>query len=328
MTIRFLSKLAVTALLAFCTVSAAADERYLEACLLEAVEQAPADSSVEAIRRQCDERKSQEVSVVEERLFDEQLLANNPFVITAHKPNYVLPVTFIENPNTAPYSGLQGELQHWEVKFQLSLKFQVASGVLGPGSRAFFAYTNQSYWQAYNKTFSSPFRETDHEPEAFVVIPQKWGVFGMQVRAVALGINHQSNGRPLPQSRSWNRLMGTLILERGPTVLSLKTWYRFPERKKRAPDDALGDDNPDILDYMGRGELRLLHKRGRNTLSLMLRNNLKKDNRGAVEMGWSFPLGRRLKGYLQYFDGYGESLIDYNARTRRIGLGIALTDWL
>jgi len=261
-------------------------------------------------------------------LFDEQLIENNPFVITAHKPNYVLPLTYNTAPNQAPYAGLQGELQHLEVKFQLSLKIQVASGVLGPRSLLFFAYTNQSYWQAYNKEFSSPFRETNHEPEMFVILPQKWSLFGIPNRLIALGLNHQSNGRPGTQSRSWNRIYANFIFEKHNTVFSFRPWYRLPEEKKTAPDDPSGDDNPRIEEYMGHGEFRMIHKRGQHTYSLMLRNNLRSENRGAVELGWSFPVGERLKGYVQYFNGYGESLIDYDAPVNRLGVGIALTDWL
>ena len=63
----------------------------------------------------------------------------------------------------------------------------------------------------------------------------------------------------------------------------------------------------------------------------MSRNNLESGfDRGAVEAGWSFPLGNYpyLKGYIQYFYGYGESLIDYDRRVNRIGIGISLNDWL
>jgi len=51
---------------------------------------------------------------------------------------------------------------------------------------------------------------------------------------------------------------------------------------------------------------------------------------GAVELGWSFPLRHypNRKSYVQYFSGYGESLIDYDQYVNRLRIGIALTDWL
>jgi phospholipase A1 len=63
----------------------------------------------------------------------------------------------------------------------------------------------------------------------------------------------------------------------------------------------------------------------------MLRNNIESGfSRGAVELAWSFPFlsYRHLKGYLQYYNGYGESLIDYNQHSNSIGVGISITDGL
>jgi phospholipase A1 len=61
---------------------------------------------------------------------------------------------------------------------------------------------------------------------------------------------------------------------------------------------------------------------------ITLRDNLDwNENRGSVNLGWSFPLTRKMKGYVQYFNGYGESLIDYNRYQERFGIGIKLSDW-
>ena len=60
----------------------------------------------------------------------------------------------------------------------------------------------------------------------------------------------------------------------------------------------------------------------------MVRNNLQlPENRGALQLEWSFPLIRRVSGYVQYYVGYGESLLDYNHYVNRIGCGFILTDW-
>jgi phospholipase A1 len=80
---------------------------------------------------------------------------------------------------------------------------------------------------------------------------------------------------------------------------------------------------------MGPGEIRMFYEWKKYVLGLMVRNNFRiDDQKGAEQIELSFPLTRRIKGYFQYFYGYGETLIDYNARTNRVGVGILLTDWL
>lgn len=334
---------------------------FLDNCLLDRLKDASGDLPVSVLRQACereireanhlqrkddgdllnspDESQGTEVdshahqdSVVRSRLQRELQTIDNPFAITPHKPNYFLPFTYNHHPNEAPFAGREGELEPFEMKFQFSLKYPMAKGVLFKKSRLFFAYTNLSFWQAYNSRFSSPFRETNHEPEMFLLIPHNWSLLGWHHQLTAIGFSHQSNGQTGTVSRSWNRIYANLIFERNNLVVSLKPWYRIPEKEKEDINDSSGDDNPDIEDFMGQGELRLLYKKGEDTYSMMLRNNFATDSRGAVEISWSFPIGKRfknrLKGFVQYFNGYGESLIDYNASVNRISVGVAISDWL
>lgn len=261
-------------------------------------------------------------SPLDRRVRIERETRYQPFVLTPHKPNYLLPLTYNSKPNQAPFDPQQdGIIEEPEVKFQISIKMPITDEILGDRVTLYAAYTNQSYWQAYNDDNSNPFREANHEPELFAVMENDWQIFGFTNKLNTLGLSHQSNGQSGSKSRSWNRLYAECIFERGNFYLSLKPWYRLQTSEQF-------DDNPDIEHYMGNGELRLAYASHRHTLSLMLRNNLKADNRGAVELNWSFPMSRRAKWFIQYFDGYGESLIDYNARVKRLGIGIALTDWL
>jgi phospholipase A1 len=257
------------------------------------------------------------------RMTLEEQNQSNRFVITPHKPNYILPLTY-----NSEQSNVYEQLDDVEVKFQFSFKVPLADHLFDTHAKLAFGYTQVSFWQAYNKQISSPFRESNYEPELMLTLPVAFELFGFSHRLLTLGLVHQSNGRSQPLSRSWNRFYADFVFERGNFYLSVKPWYRFPESAKSDPLDPRGDDNPDIQDYMGHGEVLGVYLLGRHSLSLMLRNNLQSDNHGAIQLDWSFALGGKLRGYVQYFNGYGESLIDYNHRSNRIGIGVMLSDWL
>jgi phospholipase A1 len=327
---------------------AAADTETMDSCLLHAVQSASEHTTVGELRTLCEERLSHLQSepveaitnaaakaadvqgVVEKRLALERYSHDNPFVLTPHRPNYLLPVVYSPHPNGEAFTGTDYHLQHTEVQFQLSLKVLVWENMFGNNGHLSFAYTNRSFWQAYNRAISAPFRETNHEPEAIFTWENGAEYFGFRNSANQFILNHQSNGRSGDLSRSWNRIMINSIFEKDNFVLSFEPWYRLPEDKKRYPGDPSGDDNPDIERYMGNFELRGIYQVPHGqTVSLMLRNNLRSDNKGAMEVGYSFSIGHsRLKGYLKYFNGYGESLIDYNHRTQSLGFGFLISDWL
>ncbi|OED49935.1 phospholipase [Endozoicomonas sp. (ex Bugula neritina AB1)] len=298
-------------------------------CLLQQSRSADGNTTLKEIRAYCHDNAEEIKSPIENRVSLEKKNRGNRFTITPHRPNYILPISYNTTPNRAPYKEdfPEENLANTEIKFQFSLKAPLSYGVFNGYGDLWVAYTNTSWWQAYNDN-SAPFRETNHEPEIFFTFPTDHSVLGANLDVVMLGFSHQSNGQSGSLSRSWNRLYANFVFTKDNFILSAKPWWRIPEPEKDTPTDPKGDDNPDIYNFMGYGELGLAYKFNNHTLGVMLRNNLRKDNKGAVQLDWSFPINNRFRGYFQYFNGYGESLIDYDSHTRRFSIGVMLTDWL
>ncbi len=253
---------------------------------------------------------------------DEKTRAGKPSV-TFHRTNYALAFSYNFTPNQAPWQALvpPKTLVKPEVTFQLSFKAKIWQDVLGADMDLWIAYTQRSFWQLYDFEDSSPFRETDYEPEALLNFRTRFDLLGLKVRFIQVGVNHQSNGQSEPLSRSWNRLVANVGLERGHFSLLVKGWYRLPE----SPAE---DDNPRMYHYLGYGEIWGYYFVGGHRLAVMLRDNLDfHENRGAIQIEWSFPLFAQVGGYAQYFAGYGESLLDYDHHVNRIGIGFVLMEW-
>jgi len=251
------------------------------------------------------------------------------FAPRAYKPVYLLPVTWTDNLNLRPTSPAPDhsepadlELRELETKYQLSLKAKLAHSVLGSPVSLWGGYTQSSRWQVYNGAASRPFRETNYEPEVMVVWPMQGELLGWRMRMGSVSLNHQSNGRSLPLSRSWNRVIGTLALERGDWVAELRPWIRIREGLR-------DDDNPDISDHIGRAEVLLSRYRESHAFTLQLRHSLRAGSRsrGSGQLEWVFPLTGALHGYFQLFSGHGESLVDYNLSQTKVGLGVTIAGW-
>ncbi len=312
-----------------------ADQIAFEKCLLRELQSASDEMTVHDLRDACtaerigikepvskelleDEKKEQAIAAVDLRLERESQTENRPWVLTPHKPNYFLPISYNSDPYNEPYQEVPGnedfELDDIEVKFQLSLKVPIAVNLFNDRANIFAAYTNTSWWQAYNSDASAPFRETNHEPELFMSFNNDWEVLGFKNRLNSIGIVHQSNGRSEPLSRSWNRVYASLVFERGGLGIAIRPWYRIEE-------DEETDNNPDITDYLGYGDIRIAYKDGRQTFSLMGRKK-------AVELTWSRLTWGNIRLYGQYFHGYGQSLVEYDKSSDVFGVGFAFSDWL
>jgi len=251
------------------------------------------------------------------------------FYPRAYKPVYLLPLTWTDRVNTMPTSPAPNHsattptnLDSVEFKYQLSLKAKLWEDAFGTPLKLWGAYTQSSRWQVYNDALSRPFRETDYEPELIVAWPLEYTLLGWRLRQLSLALNHQSNGREQPLSRSWNRVIGEAGFQVGDWTVQLRPWVRLSE-------DPSADDNPDISDYIGRAEALITAKLGKHILALQLRHSLRGGDRshGSAQLEWSYPLDGALHLYTQWFTGYGESLIDYNHRQNKLGVGVSIVDW-
>lgn len=251
--------------------------------------------------------------------------------VRAYQPVYVLPAFWTSKKHEQPTSGNPQNvispdeampLDSTEMKYQLSLKTKAFESIFGNNGDLWVGYTQSSRWQMYNSDESRPFRETNYEPEASLMFRTNYEMFGLNGRLLGLTFNHQSNGRSDPWSRSWNRVIVNVGFERENFAMIVRPWFRISE-------NAEDDNNPDIENYIGRGDLTAFYRYKDQDFSLMLRHSLKggDDSRGAAQFDWNFPISGRLRGKFQLFHGYGESLIDYNHKATYVGLGVSLLDW-
>ncbi len=213
------------------------------------------------------------------------------------------------------------KMQHDEVKFQISLAVPFWRGILGKNSVLAGAYTQTSWFQMFNTKDSSPFRETNYKPQLFLAWELDYPIWhGWKMDEFESGFLHDSNGRDNSdnKSRSWNRIYGRISFSKDNWRIQLKPWWRIPESHS-------SDDNPDIQDYMGHGDLIIDYYTETHQVHLKTHYN-PRSGKGGAELSYSYPISRYVRLYAQYYGGYGESLLDYNKNIQRIGIGVSLNN--
>lgn len=225
--------------------------------------------------------------------------------VKAYDTNYFLPISYAFNNNDSSRSPA-------EAKFQISLKKALLEDVLGLNEIVYFAYTQIAWWQLYAE--SAPFRELNYAPELFASFHFEPEAFKI-LKGAKIGFMHQSNGKDGSDSRSWNRLYMNLLFASKRVAFIPRVWYVIPESSL--------NENKDIRKYLGNFDIKLSYL-GKDTFAYLLwRNNLNfKHNKGAIELNVGFDLlDNGVFWYVQYFNGYGESLIDYKKHMNKLSVG-------
>lgn len=209
------------------------------------------------------------------------------------------------------------------IKFQFSLKQSLCKNF-------YIAYTQKSIWNIYDE--SLPFRESNYNPEGFFDfknINKKHFAIGL------IGVEHESNGLGGANSRSWWRAYWEpkFFIEEevdknkyDKFSISLRGWGAF----------GVGEENSNIKDYLGDGETKIQYtireyKVNSNIITKEFQLVLKgykgrKSDYGAIQADISIKYKLPVTLRFQFFTGYGESLIDYNLRSTRFGIGLTLAE--
>ncbi|MEO0437414.1 MAG: phospholipase A [Pseudomonadota bacterium] len=307
-------------------------------CLIRLVKSASPETTIRELRQRCEASDVNagadalvavpvpastdfEAGAIRQRIGLEDRIESSLFTLTPHAPNYIA-YSFMEEANQTPFAPLvdsANPVEDQEAVFQISFKAPIAQNLFSTDLDLYFAYTSKSWWQIANDDFSSPFRETNYQPEFFVRSNKQNRFLGVPLEGWSLGFVHESNGREQALSRSWNRLEARAGFQVSQDVsLFTRAWYRLPEDE----DD---DDNPGMYKYRGYGDLRAIWTPNRSTFTAMLNPGTESTN---FELTWSHPINRVFRWYVSYYDGAGESLIDYDFELQRLSLGVALNDFL
>lgn len=252
---------------------------------------------------------------------------DNDFGLTPYKVNYLLPFGY----TSASYKSFipTDEYKYFEAELQVSLKLYIGSNLLGLDESYYVSYSHKAFWQIY--TESSPFRETNYGPEAFMIIPISDSSSIFNLKSIKIALAHNSNGQgnsldesyylasqnPNNRSRSVNYVYSTLSFQYNTLMSELKFWVPLYEPKKE-------NDNPDLMDYTGYTSIKFNYFLNKNMFTLMGRGNID-TGKGAVEFTYSYPIIDDVYLYAKVFSGYGESLIDYNHNLTKYSIGFSFS---
>jgi phospholipase A1 len=227
---------------------------------------------------------------------------------TAHKDNYFItgvPTNTDINSNTA------------NAKYQVSFKQMLFRDALPWDTYLFFTYSQKAFWDIYKESY--PFKEINFNPSFSL----GKAFFDKSDRLKGIGsvsFEHESNGRDSIYSRSWNRVsVDYSMAVSTKTLLTIKAWLPFGYK----------EGNPELLDYVGLGEITARHDFIANKLSLelQLRKGLQSNIKGMIRSRLYYqPFKNKSNQYfmLEWFVGYAESLINYEDYTSMIRFGYVI----
>ena len=232
-------------------------------------------------------------------------LDNGPY-FTLYKDNYFIAGTTIGGKPTATNS---------DVKFQVSIAQRLTKRTLPFNTYLYLFYTQKCMWNVFEN--SMPMRDFNFNPG--IGLAKHLFVKNRYVGKVTLMIEHESNGRDGIESRSWNKVsLASNIFIDPNFMVHGKVWIPIID----------GQNNQDILYYSGIYQVGTTfttpNKRFGFALTMVKRKGWNFKYNTIWEVNYRLFKDENQFLFLQYYNGYGENLLDYNQYHSRLRIGLVI----
>lgn len=214
-----------------------------------------------------------------------------------------------------PPIGYKPDKTNTNIKFQISIAQKLTKSTLPWGTYLYLYYTQKVFWNVLEN--SMPMTDLNFNPGIGLAKP----IFIKDrfIGKVTLTLEHESNGRDSIWSRSWNKvtLGGSVMIDPNLTIYG-KFWIPIID----------GEHNRDILKYCGIYQVgwsyRSPNQKFSCSLSLVKRlgNVFNFNTTFEVAYRWSRKSNQYL--FAQYYNGYGEGLLDYKKFHSQLRIGIVI----
>ncbi|NDV69051.1 phospholipase A [Dysgonomonas sp. 25] len=202
-----------------------------------------------------------------------------------------------------------------DCKFQVSIRQRLTNSTLPFNTHIYLTYTQKAFWDIYRESF--PFRDLNFNPTIGIGRPLIHN--NRLLGTIGLEFEHESNGKDQDASRSWNKISAnSLFVFRDRWVFQSKLWIPIVD----------GDSNPDITQYMGYGFAALTYSslQRKYNISCVVTKRAGAFFDANVMLNFSVRMfsNEDIYLYVEYYDGYGESMLDYKEYRQRIRAGISI----
>ncbi|MDR0573568.1 MAG: phospholipase A [Tannerella sp.] len=199
-------------------------------------------------------------------------------------------------------------------KFQLSISHRLTKSILPFDTYLFLHFSQKTIWNVMEE--SLPVRDLNFNPGIglgrLIIRENKY------IGRAMLMLEHESNGKDNLASRSWNKVsLGTYLMFSRNIDTQLKLWIPVID----------SDNNRDILKYNGVGHFGInYHNDSRSFHAGLLATWRTESFSFNTQWELSFKLNKKVNQYLfiQYYNGYGENLLDYNRFKSIIRIGFVI----